>query len=276
MDTIRNSITKNFKIFFFSISITSGMYIAIQELHEYGNKKNFLFFSIALLGIFFVEAFSNWYEKRSSSSVPLDRKIIEDDLKHLLHRILLPILLYCSIIGYSYYNLKSYTLYLVLVMSFFIFFVLFTNIRYFLDNNAKAESKTHYIFDIIKFLIFFTSINILSHLDYDKSKYEIFYFIGVFALTLTIETLMVWRLEKLHKWSFIYSVLVAIFVCFTFYLAQYQGKYNPLHTSLILVCVFYIASALTHHKLINTLTRAVLIEYLVVLSLVLTISYGIN
>jgi hypothetical protein len=276
LKAIQKQVSLNGKVAFFALSMTSGIYIAISELHRYGNKNNFLTFSIALLAIFLVEIYSNWFYEKNFESSSLVKREERIDLKQLFYIISIPVILYLSLIAYGYYNLSNFSLGFVLLITFFIFLVLFVHVRNFFDHNPRNDSSVTYIFDVAKFLNFFLLTNVLANLlsEHPGNKLLFVFFIGVLSfITLTV---MLWQQEKLHKITLSYNLISSVLLSLAFFLLNLNNSLNALQTSFAIVLTFYLVVAIIHHKLENTLNKEVLFEYLVVIILILSVSYGIS
>jgi len=124
-------ITKNFNSLLYALAVTAGMYTAIVELQTYKNNGTFVFFSFLIFLIYFVELFIDWRDKSSKVQIRLDIHEEIDELSHLFHKVILPVALYVSLIGFGFYNISNHSLILILITVFLVFSVLFINIRAF-------------------------------------------------------------------------------------------------------------------------------------------------
>lgn len=265
----------NTKPFFYSLSLTLGIFVALQEIHEYKNPNRFFLFSLLILFIYLAEVFANWRSNRTKIEINLDINDEVNELSHLFHKLVLPIALYLSLIGFGYYNIKSISLIALLIAVFLTFFILFINIRSFFEAKSRLESKTHYVYDLIKFIIFFCLINFLSNTSNNNPQWLPVYALLSSGLSLILLILMMWRINKLKFYSFIYSFISSICVGIVFLIYHAERVVNSLQISLGLFFVFYLASAIIHHLIMKTLTKGVLLEYVLVIFIVIAITYGI-
>lgn len=261
---------------FYSLAITVGIFISIQELYLYNNITNFVAFSIAILLIYTLELFTSYQNKSSKVELNLDINDDVNELSHLFHKIILPVILYLAIVGFGYYNYSSSFLLIILGITFLIFMILFVNTKAFLQNKISVEHKTHYVYDIIKILTFFLLINTLSNAYRSSERSLIYFTILSIAVTFIILLLMLWRIEKIRKKTILYSLFAASLIGLIFQGLHSFLTLNPLQLSLSMIFLFYILSAIIHHRLMGTLTRSVLMEYGIVIFLVLAITYGIT
>jgi hypothetical protein len=267
---------KYFRPFFFALSITFAIYIAIEELHKYQNANNFYIFSLAVLGIYFIELFISWQSKSSKLVLNFDLKDEVNELSEAFHKLFLPIAMYFSLVLFGKYHYNTAFLPIILGFTFITFFLLLVNVQAFFEYKLNEEHKTHYIYDIIKFIIFFSIADGFSNI-YKEGSLSIFLLSGGIAiLSFVIITMMVWRIKKIRKQTLAFNLLASLFLSFSFYITQVFGRLNSLETSLVLLFLFYLSAAIIHHKLMNTLTINVLMEYVIIIVFLLTITYGIN
>jgi hypothetical protein len=272
----RKSFFHNLRSLFYAFSVTSGIYVALQELHQNKNITGFIIFSIALFMIYIAEIISNWYNKSSRVELNMDLNDKTNEFLHIFHKIILPILLYISLIGFGFYNFKDSSFIILLIAVFLIFFILFVNIRAFFEHKLSAEHKTHYIYDIIIFLIFFTTINFISNTTRNQPELTLVYSITAGALSFMLISMMLLRSKGIKPIYLSYNLGASLFIFIIFFLLHFDRVVNALQVALGLLFVFYLSAALIHHRLMKTLTRDVFIEYLIVILLVLTITYGIS
>ncbi len=268
-------IKRNFKSLFYSLSLTFGIYIALQEIHELKNTYRFILFSALVFFIYLAEVYSNWISKKRKVELNLDFNDEVNELSHLFHKIVLPAGLYCSLVGFGYYNIQSSSLLMLLGVVFITFFILFINIRAFFEAKTRVEDKTHYVYDLIKFLIFFSLVNVFSNASNNFPTNVAIYAMGVMITTFTLLALMLWRFDKFHLYSAIYGLIVSTFIGIIFLLYHADRVVNSLQISLGLFFVFYLTSAVIHHLIMKTFTKGVLLEYFLVILIVIAITYGI-
>lgn len=267
---------RNFSSLFYSVAITMGIYISINELHKFNNISNFIIFSFAILVIYCVELFTTFQNKSSKVEINFDIEDEINELSHFFHKLILPILLYFSLVSFGYFNFEERNFLVILAVTFFAFFILFINTKAFLLNMQTIEHKTHYVYDVIKFLIFFLLINVLGNAYTSMGVNIAFLSVTAGVISFGLLALMVWRINKLRKKSIFYSLILSFIIGGLFAGFNLLLEINPLQLSLSLIFLFYVSTAIIHHKLMNTLTAGVISEYLIVILLVLAITYGIT
>ncbi len=267
---------RNLSSFFYALAITLGIYISIEELHRYNNISNFVVFSFAILLIYCIELFTTYQSKSSKVEINFDIEDEINELSHFFHKLILPILLYFSLLAFGYYNYDNQNLIAILFITFIIFYILLINTKAFLLDLKVIEHRTHYVYDIIKFLIFFLIINTLDNYYLSTEGNLLLLSTLSFLTTFLILMLMIWRLGKFRKLTLLYSIIASLAVASFFIAFNSLFIINPLQLSLSLIFLFYISTAIIHHKLMHTLSGSVITEYIVVILLVVAITYGIT
>mgnify|MGYP006872388909 CR=1 FL=1 len=258
---------------FYAMAITLGIYISVNELHFFQNTYNFIVFSVATFFIYIVELFTSFQNKSRKIQINFDYNDEVNELSEVFHKILLPIFLYLSILGFSYFNITNASIYIILAITFVSFYTLILNTKLFLEHEVKEEHKTHYVYDVIKFLIFFLMVNTFANLYKYIGDYIAYFTIGVFAISFLINYLMLIRIKMLTNKFVIQSTLNSAIISLVFLALNLGSKFNALQIALILIFLFYISTAIIHHTIRKTLTREVFLEYMVVTTLLLVIAF---
>ena len=95
---------------FYAMAITLGIYISVNELHFFQNTYNFIVFSVATFFIYIVELFTSFQNKSRKIQINFDYNDEVNELSEVFHKILLPIFLYLSILGFSYFNIGVFAI----------------------------------------------------------------------------------------------------------------------------------------------------------------------
>lgn len=271
----KNKTLESFRASLYSISLTCGIYIATYELHNFGNKGTFIGFSIALLSIFLIEIFINWHVNTGSTNIIVKLEAqIRKESRHIFYLIVLPIALYISFIGFSYNNLSNNIFYLVLSLIFVTFYLFFTNIKVYFDSRLDNDEKMDSILDILKFIIFFTNINTFSYLFINDNQF--ISVLGSFTISFLIILMILWRVERIHKKTILYSVLSSFIVSVVFFILNHAFDLTPSSITLMLILLFYIILAILHHRIRRTLNPSVILEYVLVLLALSAVIYGVS
>lgn len=262
-------------VLIYSFGVCISGYLAAQSLYEGQTTTGTLaLFGIGIL-IIVSDIFINFVRKSRRVEINLDFNDKVNEFLLLINNFLLPISLFIGYIGFIHYNIVNYINLPLIILNIVVFSILFINIRAFFLDDKREESKTHFVYDIIKFLIFFYISNILSHLSIFFDNL-IPYAFALFIITYSLMVLMMWKLEKLHKNSLFLSFVGSVFIVLIFAFIQSFLFTNSLQISLALLFIFYITTAIIHHVILKTLQRNVLIEYFAVMLVVLAVLYGIN
>ncbi|MEP7104184.1 MAG: hypothetical protein ABI721_05765 [Candidatus Dojkabacteria bacterium] len=257
----------------YSAGISLAIFEAIQELHKFNNNSQFMIFSLAIFVIIIAEILVNYIIRSKAVVINMDFTDEVNEVAHLFNKIVIPLALYASIIGFGYYNLGSNVLGIVLALTFILFFILFINIRAFFQNKIDVESKTHFVYDFFKFIIFFLGADVIINFSSDSFPKLA---IGLFTLSFVLELLLITRqkhiLRRYYLYAFIAS-LVEVSACQGLILLN---RLNSLQIALCLVFIFYLSLAIIQHAITRTLTRSVIIEYVLVLLIALSILLGVS
>lgn len=265
-----------FNSFIYALGITIGIFISIQELHKFNNVERFLVFSSLIFIILLLENIIAVLKRNKNVEINLDMNDSVNELWHFFYKFLLPFIYYLCLVAFGYFNLYSNSIYIILIFTFFTLLILFINTKAFFQNIKSMESRTHYVYDLIKFLIFFTSVNTFAHIVVNDESTLFLMTLATISLSFALTMLMVWRVNKLRIRSYFFAIAFSVILGFIFYALNVLGNFNPMQISLGLVFAFYLSVAIIHHALLNTLSKGVVLEYLIILLVVFTVVYGIS
>lgn len=257
----------------YSTGITLAIYAAIQELHKFNNNSQFYLFSAAILVIIISEIIINYIARSKTVVLNMDFNDEINEISHLFNKVILPIALYIFLIGFGYYNLSSNILGIILIFTFVLFFILFVNIRSFFQDSLDLESKTHFVYDFFKFIIFFLGVDVIINFS-EGNATKIFG--GVLALSLTLHLLLLIRQKFVFAKHYIFGIIGSIIIAEGTSILVSFNKYNQLQISLCIIFFFYLSLAIIQHAVNRTLNRSVLIEYGLVLLIAISILLGVS
>lgn len=260
----------------FSTAITTGIFIALDELHRFNNTSTFYLFSVVIFFIYFLELLISYQSKSPKLILNFNIKDEVNEFEEIFHKIVLPALLYVSVVLFGKFNHNSAFLPIFLIFVFIIFYILFSNISYFFKQKHAEETKTHYVYDIIKFLIFFALTNVLVNLFYKYPAYGGLWSFLQGILTVAIITIMVWRVKLLQFKTIILTWVTGIVLGGSVLVLGLTKVFSINESSLILLFIFYFAVAIIHHYLLKTLTVKTVMEYVSVILLLMAVTYGIR
>lgn len=276
MHILRHFIQNYLNSIIYSLGITLGIFISVEELHKFNDRGNFFIFTALIFIILFLENLIAVLKRNKNVEINFDVNDEVNELWHFFYKFLMPFLYYISFIGFSYYNQHNSSITALLILTFFTFFLLFINTRAFFQNIKILESRTHYVYDLIKFLIFFTSINTLCFFQDEARSNLIIASVATILISFVLTMLMIWRIQKIHLQSIIISAISSIIIGIAFAGLNMTGRFTELQVTLGLFFAFYLSVAIIHHTLLGTLTKSVVLEYLIILIVVFAVVYGIT
>jgi hypothetical protein len=260
---------------FYASTVILGILLALSELDQ-GRVDNFLRFGGIVLAVLAVELYLGWAgHSRHSQQIKIPHIDQVSNQSKFLHHMLLPLITYLSIIGFAYFNRQAHLRFPILLIALFIFTILFINIRAYYSHTIKVLESTHFIYDIIKLIIFFCASDSLLHMTqaYDLG---ILGPLGIAALSIGLMLLMIVRYERMELVALLLVVGLSLAIGALAYFLILQGRFNPIQMSLLTFLSFYISSAALHHEMDHNLTATILIEYAAILVIAISLVYGIN
>lgn len=266
-----------FKSFFFAFAITVVTYVSITEIHQYQNYTKFTIFSLVIFLIYISEIINLYRLKSQKVQLNFNLNDGINEIQELFNKLLLPFALYVSIILFSQNHYSSYSILIVLLFVLLIFSVLFVNIQFFFEHRVTEESKTHYIYDIIKFCIFFLLADWMFSSELGGNTTNlVFHALLIGFISFLIKISMLWRSEIKDMGSINLSLFSSFILSVTYFIFVNINRFNPLESSLFLLFIFYFSIAIIHHRSLKTLNWKVVFEYASIGILFLAIIYGIN
>ena len=198
--------------FFYSIVISLGLLFSLEMLKDYGSKA-FLIVVVGCSCILLFEIYLNW---RLSAKVlkQVDMPILNaySLWGHSLNHILLPLLLIYSFAAFIYINDDDLIRIISIVIYMVLNFLLFVNIRSYYLDEFKVEEDTNYIYDIIKLILYFFSVNVILHLGNLEAINTLIqgFFIGIFSVLLGFLILFRENVFELSAKLYVFAISVVI------------------------------------------------------------------
>ncbi len=273
---MKNFLKNNRRGIFYGFFVSIGLMFVLDLLITAG--LNYFLVGSAILFLIFVTEIltSKLYSKKILTQMEIPQVDTYSRLSQLTHHIVLPTILYLSCLGIVYFYHLTLPKYFFFFICFFIFSLLFINIRAYYEDKFKLEERTHYIYDIIKFVTFFqfanTFLEIRNYFSFDKVI--IYILIGFTALF--INTLVTIRRHQLNFATFLFNLFTSTVIGLVAYLLNTYTDFSIIAISAYSLLVFYITSAILHHKLEGSLNREIALEYVAVLLLSLAILQGLS
>lgn len=259
----------------YALTVTLGLQIALIEL-SFGNKKNFGIIGLLLIGIFVIELLSSWIYR---AKIVEQKKIYfprrAKDLEDLLHHTILPIGTYITTVGFLYYNFQSNSQLFFSGVMAIILTVLFTNIRSYYEHRELLEKQTHYIYDVIKVVLFFNVVNFIFHFWPLPGEWLL---ILIFS-TLIASSLQFLTIIRYQKMEFKLALIIlfsSVVIGIVGLLSKTFLGINILQTTALMTLCFYVSLALIHHLTHHTLNRTLIMEYTTVVLIAVLLLYGLS
>jgi len=267
-----------FRPFLFALAIVIGIYISVVELYSNNNQNRFIFFTIATSLIFIFELVDHFWNKSKKVQLNLNFGDKINELWEIVNKVIIPAALYFGIVLYAGIHIASMNLPILLIFVFFLLLVLFLNINYFFKNNITLEHKTHFIYDLIKFTLFYLYIDFIVNWA-SRSASLLNYFLAfafVVIISMILKLLILWKSEILNKFN-IFVVIVSSLIsgiCYIMFVLLNLVRVTEI--SWFLLYLFYISIAIIHHKSEGTLTKKVVYEYFFVSILLFVLFVGLR
>jgi hypothetical protein len=259
---------------FYAATIVLGMAVALSELDQ-GHYGNFLRYSCIGVLVMVVELYLGWTEhtrKQYQSPIPHIDQLSK--YSKFLHHFVLPLVTYLSLVGFTYFNRQTHLRALILIGTTFLFTILFINIRAYYTHTVKVIESTHFIYDIIKLIIFFCACDAIFNMSMNFGL-GVWGGVGVASISIGLMLLMIVRYNKLELLSFALVIMLSIAVGSLAVFLLVQDRFNAVQLSLMTFLTFYISSAALHHEMDHDLTWEIIVEYIAILVIAMTLLYGI-
>lgn len=265
---------RKFKIrpMFYALSITIGFTLLVI-LNHFGNESIFIFVSISLYIIVMLEQYmtSNHYHVIHKNSSEKMYDLEEHKYAQYMHHLLMPTMIYSSLVLFIYFNNISLAYFLTLILSFFIFTLLFENIHSFYKHNYSLLKSTNYIYDFITIIGVFLVVDTLINLKISGSINEIGLLVLFFLVNAIYLSMFVVR-HFLTMQSIVFSFTFLIFLVPLFYFLSISGL-----SILMVAGLTSIIFAIFLHALSNYNKDGIdineLVEYLILALLIAVLIY---
>lgn len=254
-----------FRAFVFAATLVLGAFLSVEHLINH-REFNFLQVSLLMFVVFGIEVFTN----RRIQVRPLVPANIRNDA--LLHHLLLPILTYLSLVGFTYFNRQLEVRALFLAIGLIMFTLLFINVRAHYTQHTLISATTNYVYDLLKLLLFFLATN--SFLNSTMAfGHWLFLFFPLFVIG--IMALIAFRYESLERTSLRFILAATILIIFITAAGLAVGL-TVMLTSLLSFLGFYLSVAILHHLIHHDLTKNLLLEYLAVFGIAVVLIFSLG
>ena len=267
-----------FRPFLFALAIVIGIYISVVELYTNNNQNRFIFFTIATSLIFIFELVDHFWNKSKKVQLNLNFGDKINELWEIVNKVIIPAVLYFGIILYAGIHIASINLVLLLIFVFFLILVLFLNINYFFKNKVTLEHKTHFIYDLIKFTIFYLYVDVIVNwANRNESILNYFLaFVFVILISMVLKLMILWKSEILNKFNIVVVIFSSLISGISYGIFVLFNLVRVTEISWFMLYLFYISIAIIHHKSEGSLTKKVVYEYFFVSILLFIVFIGLR
>jgi hypothetical protein len=249
---------------FYAVTVVLGLRLAAEQL-RFGNDREF-FVVLALVSLIFaVELYASWQYRKFSDANPDSLFHVSqiDTVEELFLHLLIPLMLFISAAAFLYFNRQPEVQRLVLWLNLPILTLLFINIRAHYTERLDTEIRTHYAYDLAKFIIFFNMADAMAQgmLNFGLLGF----WIGGLGLTAVILSVLTGlRFRKLEIRYLVMTIVGAFILSALMGAVVVIYGLNPTKVSLYATLGFYIYIATIYHLMHRNLTWQLAAEYLLV------------
>jgi len=259
---MNNSFSWKYRPLFYSFVLFMGLILFTLAIQS--EQPQFYPYIIVVLSfVFILEIFSTIYfgnKILQQYSIPAIE--IRDKFSNTIQHFVLPFSLFISIVMFIYFHNYVVIKWIILLCAFFLFWILFTNLRAFYEDKFKIEIKTHYIYDIISIISFFGLYDsVLNICNYWGQNLIITLLLLVFLILIYLGIILI----RLYNYKLFKLILPYIVVNIGLFLLFNSLGVSSIKIAFIstLMYSFYIAYAHSHNE--NLKTYRIFEEYFVIL-----------
>lgn len=212
--------------------------------------------------------------KKYVQQIELGNITSEDQHIYTYHQVILPIALYIGTVSFlMLQNLNIVVSEITIIITSILFYTLLKRIDTYTDT-FNIEESTHYLFNGIKIYIFFILTYSFLEISSSINMPQIYPLIFILLLSLSLLLLLIQRNKQFGKDTIFFASISAIVITASGF-GIHLTLENTLIESFVTTGLFYLSSAILHHKMEGKLSRNLLVEYSLVLIIMLLIIKGI-
>lgn len=260
---------------FYALTVVLGLQLALQQLDQ-GLYQNFVTIVVVISGIFLIELYSGWVfrGKRSSRFKKMGQAEQAKRVEEFTLHFIIPAGFFYLAAAFIGYNRQVSVRIAFLTGLFFILTLLFVNIRAFYQKQNTLEARTHYIYDVIKILMFFLATNVLFQ-RWNSGNEVIIPLVASSSFALGLFILSSIRYRKFETRLAGLTLIGALVLFMLLLIAVSFAPFNPLRISAFAVLFYYIIWAFLHHLMHRSLSKTLALEYLVIAGIALILMLGL-
>lgn len=212
--------------------------------------------------------------KKHIQQIELESITTEDQHIYTYHQVILPIALYIGTVSFlMLQNLNIVASEITIIITSILFYTLLKRIDTYMDT-FNIEESTHYLFNGIKIYIFFILTYSFLEISSSMNVSMIYSILFIFILSLSLLLLLIQRNKQFVSGTVIFAIISAIVITASGVGVRFTIR-NTLVESFITTGIFYLSSAVLHHKMEGKLSRNLLIEYMLILIIMILVIKGI-
>lgn len=256
--------------YIYAVLITLGIIALYSILHNSGTSHYFLA-ATSLYTLLLFELYSTkFYATSLNEQFELTTKSKKHRKAHWVHHLIMPTVLFVSIILFIFSNSQLNLLLAIALVSLVLFSVLFLNIKAYYENKYKLEHKTANVYDVISIAsVFMLSFSIFVVTVLLGELYIVSGLLNV-ALLIVLGYLTLARYQLINKYGGI-LMCAMLLVYFNSFLALLNLEISLLAHAILTTFVYYYFTAVVNHYEDKSLDLKVIIEYLAVFVLIFVI-----
>lgn len=253
---------------FIYAAIISVGFFSLALILEYTNGDSFFLISFILYIIILFELYTtaNHYHVFHKENTNAIYEFEDHRIVQYAHHLLLPTLLYIFQVLFLFYHQEESLYFLLIFVTFGLFFILFQNIQSFYKHKFSLNKATNYIYDILSVVLVFLSSSALLEIDKNTEVKSENLFIIYVSLMMILNLLTISR-HLITKLTILLAILFAISLGVIFYINTF-GFVSPLLLAFISSVVAYGFIALIVNLLDGKkINKEMFLEYLILLML---------
>ncbi len=227
-------------------------------------RRSYVIFWTVGAGGYLIILLELFYSRLTDKPIKLRFSAVKKRIwaKHFLRHLILPTLLYFSGILFLFFNRVKLLDQIAIIIVCSSFWLLFYNISMTYLKAYRTSSKTKYIFDVIRIIIFYFVTDVLINTVFYYGVSPMLIYAGVFLLALVLINMSIVIADQLDMRTLLFSILSAVSVSIVLWFVMSLVLFNIAVLSLVLTVYFYLLVSFWHHKLEGTFNWDIMTQYI--------------
>lgn len=259
----------NIRPIIFTIILTFGFVVLIY-IQTFNPPEYFIVGSLVLYLLMLLEFFSvRFWAKRKLEQLNMPMIDQYSHATHLVLHIFLPTLAYWAIAIFIFFDPNPGIWFPFIIFIFFLFLVLFINLRAYYEDKFQLEKSTHYVYDLLKLLIYAILVFNIYSLAFAYSINIFILFVLIFLTTCLMLSLNLVRYNHLNKSFYAYVVINSLIIGIIGTGLYSWSRFNIFEMCLMTFLLFYMSAGVLHHRIKRDLSKEIVAEYVIIALLAL-------